>query len=130
MRKNAFTLVELLSVLVILSIIVSIVVINVFGIYEDSKQSSYLKQVELVKSSVKEYVYDNKRSLFTSSDSVCVNLTILVRNKYLNDLPIDARTNTEFSENFGFYVKKESNGSFTYQQVNDVSQSELCSEED
>ena len=121
MKSKGFTLVELLAVLVILGIILTIVTTSVFRILEDSKDSAYDSQLEMIKSSVKEYVSDNKRTLFEDKDAICVSISDLYVEKYINEKVDDPRESdgTKLSEFLGYAVVRNEK-SFEYILIQNV----------
>ena len=124
-RKKGFTLVELLAVLVILGIVLAIVATNVFGILQESKDDSYDTQIEMLKQSTKEYVSDNKTKLFKESDTICVSIYDLYKNKYITEIPEDPRNGKDFSEYLGFIAEKDGEN-ITYTLTDDVDKEEKC----
>ena len=125
MNKKAFTLVELLSVIVILGIILAIVSVSVFNILEDSKNNAYDTQIEMLKASTKEYVSDKKRTLFLESDKVCVTIYDLYNEKYITEIPEDTKNGGLMSEYLGFIVKKDGDN-ITYTLTKDAYDEEDC----
>lgn len=125
MNKKAFTLVELLAVIVILGIILAIVSTSVFNILEDSKQNAYDTQIEMLKASTKEYVSDKKRSLFSEKDKVCITIYDLYQEKYITEVPEDSINGGKMSEYLGFIVKKDGNN-ITYKLTKDADKDEEC----
>ncbi len=125
MNKKAFTLVELLAVIIILGIILAIVSTSVFSILEDSKQNAYDTQIEMLKASTKEYVSDKKRSLFSEKDKVCITIYDLYQEKYITEVPEDSINGGKMSEYLGFIVKKDGNN-ITYTLTKDAYVDEEC----
>ncbi len=125
MNKKAFTLVELLAVIVILGIILAIVSVSVFNILEDSKNNAYDTQIEMLKASTKEYVSDKKRTLFLESDKVCVTIYDLYNEKYITEIPEDTKNGGLMSEYLGFIVKKDGDN-ITYTLTKDAYDEEDC----
>ena len=85
-KKQAFTLVELLAVIVILAIILIIAVPNVLNIIEGTKKDSYKNQIKLIENMAEVYAvsksltYDDKgvaKITITASNSTRVNPTFL-----------------------------------------------------
>lgn len=124
-NKRAFTLVELLAVLVILGIVLAIVATNVFGLFQESKDNSYETQIEMLKQSTKEYVTDNKRTLFGESNTICVSIYDLYKNKYITEIPQDAKNGKQMSEYLGFIVSKEGE-TLTYTLTEDTTKESEC----
>lgn len=125
MNRKAFTLVELLAVIVILGIILSIISVSVFNILEDSKENAYETQIEMLKASTKEYVSDKKRTLFSEKDNVCISIYDLYQERYITEIPEDTKTGKKMSEHLGFIVKKDGD-SITYTLVKDIYEEAEC----
>ncbi len=73
MKKNGFTLVELLAVIVILAIILTIAVPNVISSLDKSKKDTYIADAKKFLS-LAEYEIGNKVSKPTSNEIVRINL--------------------------------------------------------
>ena len=94
--KNAFTLVELLAVIVILAIVLIIAVPGVLSIINKTKNSAYDRQVDMIKEAAKNYVTAN--SITWSGDdpkSTLVTLDMLQSSGYLDKKVLDPRDKKE-----------------------------------
>ena len=82
-KKNAFTLIELLAVIVILAIIALIATPIILGIIEDAKRDAFLRSVELVVSTTDMDIgtkpYDRYYT-YTITDGDISNLDIPIKN--------------------------------------------------
>ena len=58
MKKNGFTLVELLAVISILAILIIIAMPSVMKIFRESKQNSFSNEVETIKTEIKKEVFN------------------------------------------------------------------------
>ena len=76
MKKNGFTLVELLSIVVILGIIVVVALPQISGSIGSKKEKQYNKIVKIVENAGKVYLTEN-----VTKDSVSID--ILIKNDYL-----------------------------------------------
>jgi prepilin-type N-terminal cleavage/methylation domain-containing protein len=66
MKKNGFTLIEVLAVIVILALLISLVILVVKPAIEDSKRSSYYASINSMIDSLEEYYFDAKmKGVFT-----------------------------------------------------------------
>jgi general secretion pathway protein G len=95
MNKKAFTLVELLAVVVILAILGSIAAINVINSINDAKQTSYDTLVKSIESSTELYVADHSSEfsqLNTPGSEFTIQLNDLVEDKYIKANLVDDRT--------------------------------------
>ena len=63
MNKKAFTLVELIGVLVILSVLVLVAVPAVLKIIKNSKQKTYDTNISMIKTAMQDWKYDNSNML-------------------------------------------------------------------
>lgn len=79
MKKNAFTLVELLSVIAILGIIAMLVFPNLSSTNDEKKKQQYNAVVETIENAGKSYMYVNKVSK--------VYLTELIKDDFLASNP-------------------------------------------
>lgn len=94
MNKKGFTLVELLAVIVILAVILTIAVPNMFKIIDKSKQDSYDNQVLMIIDAAKNYVV-NESKVVTTEEPLCIDVTDqLVGENYLDEMPKDPRDGT------------------------------------
>ena len=115
-KKNAFTLIELLAVIVILAIIALIATPIILGIVEDAKKDAFLRSVEMVVSTtdldINTKPYTNTYT-YTINDGDISNLDIPIKNtKGMNgSVKYDNKGNTAFAVNNGKYcVVKEYDG--------------------
>jgi len=95
MNKKAFTLVELLAVVVILAILGSIAVFNVINSINEAKQASYVTLVKSIESSTELYVANHSSEfpqLNTPGSEFTIQLSNLVADKYIKANLIDDRT--------------------------------------
>lgn len=98
MNKKAFTLIELLATIVILSIILSIVVINVSDYINDAKEKSYDTLIKSIKTSTELYIADYSNEfpeLEVPGSTFDIQINDLVDNEYLTEDLIDKRTGTQ-----------------------------------
>lgn len=84
--KKGFTLVELLVVIVILSLIAMIVYPSIVKVINDSKESTYVSQVEIVIKAAKEWAVEHPSQLPSdeSPSDVKVCLKSLVDGGYID----------------------------------------------
>ena len=73
-NKNAFTLVELLAVIVILSLLILVAVSTVSSQYKNGKDELYDSQLQSIRLSAEMWGSDNKTKLTSIND--CVSLTL------------------------------------------------------
>ena len=96
MKKNAFTLIELLAVIVILAIIALIATPIILGIINDSKEKSNERSIEMyasaVKTSVAHHQLLNNESItgkYTTSDGKILNGDVILIVEYNGDVICD-----------------------------------------
>ena len=95
-KRNAFTLVELLAVIVILAILLIIAVPGVLSIINKTKDSAYDRQIDMIKDAAKNYVTAN--TITWSGDdpkSTLVTLDMLQSSGYLDKKILDPRNKKE-----------------------------------
>ncbi len=105
MKKNAFTLIELLSVIAILGIIAVIAVPSLIGELKNSKNNAFDTVKKIIISSAKNYVIDNNVAL---PESISINL--LCDDNYLTCPVLDPTDNTEVNG----YVNISRNKTYEY----------------
>ena len=115
-KKNAFTLIELLAVIVILAIIALIATPIILGIIEDAKRDAFLRSVELVVSTtdmdISTKTYESTY-MYEITDGDISNLDIPVKNtKGMNgSVKYDRKGNTAYAVyNEKYCVVKEYSG--------------------
>jgi prepilin-type N-terminal cleavage/methylation domain-containing protein len=95
MNRKAFTLVELIAVIVVLGVLLSITTLAVTTYLNQTKETSFNSLVEAIESSTEMYVLDHS-SQFPQLDIVGSNFDIevndLVTNNYISDNVIDQRS--------------------------------------
>lgn len=89
MKKEGFTLVELLAVIVIIGIIYLIIFPSVTSFIDKSKEKSYNIQVDLIEKASKKWVVDNTDELLKKDpyhlNNINLTLTTLKKDGYLQD---------------------------------------------
>ncbi len=86
MKKNGFTIVELLAVIVIIAVIGAIAVIGYQAFFDNGK-ASYYKSVESnILLSANDYFLDNRDKLPVTSNYKEVNINELVDKKYVENV--------------------------------------------
>ena len=58
MKKKGFTLIELISVIVILSIIIMLIIPTIINNISDKKEDAYQKNIDIILSAARGYVID------------------------------------------------------------------------
>ena len=93
MKKEGFTLVELLAVVVIIGITYLIIFSSVTSFIDKSKEKSYNIQVDLIEKASKKWVVDNTDELLKKDpyhlNNINLTLTTLKKEGYLQDMFIE-----------------------------------------
>ena len=95
MNKKAFSLIELLAVVVILAILSTIVVISASLYIEQAEQTSYETLVKSIESSAELYIADHSSEypqLEIEGSTFDIELSVLVADDYIEPDLIDERT--------------------------------------
>ena len=111
MKKNGFTLVELLGVITILAMLGIIVVPIVTGLISDSKQSLYDTQIRLIESGASDYISDNVFSIdLPVGTSKGITLGTLKSLGYVDSNIIDPISKKKFDDNMVIIITNTSKG--------------------
>ena len=94
--KKAFTLVELLAVIIIIGLISLIVVPKVINIIADSKNKAYNNQVDRIEKAANLYVTENPYDVTFTGGKAYVTLSNLIDNGYLEAPIINQKTGESF----------------------------------
>ena len=86
MKKNGFTLVELLGVIILLGVLSVIVVPEVRDSIKQSKKKAYDKQIDTVITAAKNWVSDNIDEL--SEETIFIDIQSLKQNGFLENKKI------------------------------------------
>ena len=111
MKKNAFTLVELLAAIVIMGILSTIIVTASIRKVNQARENSYKTLINSIELSAKNYVVDNENNLddFLNNDWINISLQTLVDNKYLNNIK-NPKTNKDLPLTDIVYVTRNYDG--------------------
>lgn len=113
MKNNkAFTLIELLAVVTILTILALIITPMIDNNIKKSKEKSYLIQIENIRMAAEAYYSDNISLKPSEGQYTTITLQTLKNEGYISSSVKNPKTETEFS---GVYVKIENtNGKYEY----------------
>ncbi len=98
MNKKAFTLVELLAVIIILGFILTIATINVRNYINQANETSYNILVKSVEEATELYLADNMGAypqLNVVGSTFTIYLYSLINNNYIDEHLVDERTDKE-----------------------------------
>ncbi len=108
MKKNGFTIVEILAVIVVLAGIMALIIPNLTNSSEKAKERLYNSKIESIKKAAIIYAQDNYNTLIEDATGrivvVPIKLETLIAAKYVvadktidgKEVMIDPRTNSEF----------------------------------
>ena len=108
MKKNGFTIVEILAVIVVLAGIMALIIPNLTNSSEKAKERLYNSKIESIKKAAIIYAQDNYNTLIEDATGstvvVPIKLETLIAEKYVvadktidgKEVMIDPRTNGEF----------------------------------
>lgn len=98
MKKNGFTLIEIIAVIVIIGIIALITIPAVESLINNSKESLYNSQVKMIESAAKKWGLDNVNYLpDDKSNFSCINVDGLVAKGYLEGKVTNPINNEEMN---------------------------------
>lgn len=118
MKKRAFTLVELLAVLVIISLISILALSSISKSGNEYKNISYSKLEELFKSAAHSYIIsdDNLVNSVKSGSAIEVPISLLVEKDYLSDTEIkNPKTNKNIDKINSIIKVSYSNNKYIYE---------------
>ena len=114
-KKQGFTLVELLAVIVVLGIILVIAIPNIQQIITNARKEAYERQKEFIADAAKKYVASNIESVtFDEANRAEVTLTTLQENGLLPNPLKDSRGNT-FDSNKTIVIISGKDNKYSYQ---------------
>ena len=113
MKKNGFTLIEILAVVVILAAIMIVVGPKVMNIFSSSKQKAYDEQVSILIKETKKYATEFSYDMIWSGNTSNVTIDNLYSAGYIKEYPRDPFTNRSFTGASYITITKVGN-SYTY----------------
>lgn len=114
--NKAFTLIELLGVIIILAIIVLIAVPQIMTSLNNSKSRAYDMNVSSIEKAASQYVTENA-SQYSNQDSFQISLDNLCDSGYLDCPVVNPITNDDMTGNVN--VTKNDDGTFSYQYIDE-----------
>ena len=110
MKKNAFTLAELLAIIAILGIIAVVVTPNITNILNDSKKSLNDTQIKAIEEAARNYGIQKITLVNNAPSKSTITLQELINNGYLDDKDVKNIINKQsVTEDGKVCVKWESN---------------------
>lgn len=112
MKKNGFTLIELIATIGLLGMLATILITVSVKKINETKEHSKKTMIESIELAAKEYVTEYKDVLsdFQSNDYIYVSLQTLVEKNYFSNSLIDPTTNKSLPLTDTVYVTREQNG--------------------
>ena len=84
MKKNGFTLVELICVIMLLSIIITLSTIAIINILKNSREKENSASMELIKTATKDYMNKYENNYYIKNGvSYCIEIQTLINENFL-----------------------------------------------
>ena len=115
MKKNAFTLIELLAAITILALLVLIAVPTVSNQLNDTKDTLYNNQIANIKAAAQSFGADNLFKLPEDDSCVTVTLGYLKDLGYIDVSVKNPKNNKEFSDTDTFVNIKKNGNAYSYE---------------
>lgn len=124
MKKNGFTLIELIATIGLLGMLATILITVSVKKINESKEHSKKTMIESIELAAKQYISDYKDELseFQAKDYIYISLQTLVEKNYFSNSLIDPTTNKSLSLTDTVYVTREQDGQISA--VYDIKQKE------
>lgn len=113
MKKNGFTLTELIAVVAIITMLAMMAVPNVMKILSEKKETLYVTTINEIERIAGVYVTENSSiySTIENNGYADINIEILCSEKYISCPINDPRDNSEIN---GYVRITENNGKYVY----------------
>lgn len=117
-KKNGFTLVELIAIILVLSIIMTISFTSLSKTIENSNNQKYDTLIKNIESACENYVnlpgiYRNVDSTINSNGSYEVTMNDLINASVIDEIPVNPKNNKKM-KNGKIIVTKNSNNELVY----------------
>ena len=103
MRKQGFTLIEVLAVLILIGLLSAIAFTSINGVLERQRNKEYKSKCDLFLIKAEDYLNDNKNDIVFLDSEPEFTLEILISNGYVSDKIINPKTNEIFDEEETFF---------------------------
>lgn len=117
MKKNGFTLVELISVLVILAVIALITVPALLNVIKDSKQKAYDRNITMIKIAMENWKNKNSSLLPKKGEKIYLTISELKHESFLDQTLMNPLTELPFPNDMLLTISNDNAG---YQYFIDV----------
>ena len=117
MKKNAFTLVELIAVIVLLCIIVLISFPALTNVIKGGEEKNKEEALNTIYMAAENYLMANYEKYFINNtgDTAYIYITDLINNNYLNADTINPNNDSSFSSKDVVKITRNENGTFKYE---------------
>lgn len=117
-KKNGFTLVELIAIILVLSIIMTISFTSLSKTIENSNNQKYDTLIKNIETACENYVnlpgiYRNVDSTINSNGSYEVTMNDLINASVIDEIPVNPKNNKKM-KNGKIFVTKNSNNELVY----------------
>lgn len=110
MKKNGYTLVEVLAVIIILSLLTAVIIPTVDSILESNKEKSYQIQIDLLLDGLENWGASNAFSLPTEeNESISKKVGELKKEGFLDKELVNPKTNKCISNDMKLTITKKNN---------------------
>lgn len=123
MKKNAFTLIELLATIVILSLLVLFTITAVSSQYKNKKDSLYDNQLQTIKLAAEMWGSENKSKLEKYNNEACVSITLgyLKNEGYIDNNIKNPKTGELLKDDDIFVNITPKSQGYTYEVIDTIS---------
>ena len=117
MRKNAFTLVELIAVIVLLCIIVLISFPSLTNVIKGGEEKNKEEALNTIYMAAENYLMANYEKYFINNtgDTAYIYITDLINNNYLNTDTVNPNNDSSFSNKDVVKITRNEDGTFKYE---------------
>lgn len=117
-NKKAFTLVEILAVIIIIGVLSLLIVPVAIGIIEDSKNKAYDMQLKNIENAARGYIAEKSTAiseLENTGGTYTITLGFLIEEGYIDEPITNPKTNINFNyDTTTILVTKRANGTYKY----------------
>ena len=82
-KKSAFTLIELLAVILLMGVLTILIVPSIINIRNNALEKSYQSKLADIKNAALDWAYDNKEKIMTDGSCYDITVGLLINGKYL-----------------------------------------------
>lgn len=118
MNNKGFTLIEIMAVIAVLAVISLVTAPTIIKTYKKSNKTEYNEYVETLELAAESYVQNNLEKypeLGKPGGSININIKTLRDNGYVKKELINPKTKQNTSDNAGFKITVNNDGSYNYE---------------